>query len=246
MSRVEHKDPASYYDAYSRQYDAVRISAYHRTVNSLTRDFLLRFVRPGHRVLDLGCGTGIHMDWLREQQVSAFGLDLSFEMIRKAQDKAHLVTRGTAVRLPFRGETFDLVYSFKVLPHVEAIEDAFEEIHRVLKPGGVAVLECYSPYSIRGLIKRLLRPALSVAEGLTERQIYTRFDGPRRMRRYMQPGFSIVASRGTVIFCPIAAVYEWPILGPVFGWLERAFCDTPLKYLSGFFMTAGRRKPENE
>jgi hypothetical protein len=62
----------------------------------------------------------------------------------------------------------------------------------------------------------------------------------------MKRGFSGVASRGTVIFCPVAAIYEWPVLGPVFGWLEKTFCDTALKYLSGFFMTAGRKKSENE
>lgn len=246
MSRLEHKDPASYYDAYSRQYDAVRINTYHRTVNSLTRDFLLRFLQPGHRVLDLGCGTGINMDWLREQRVSAFGLDPSLEMIRRARDKGHSVIRGTAVRLPFRGETFDLVYSFKVLPHVEATEDAIDEVHRVLKPGGIAVLECYNPCSIRGFIKCVLRPGLSVSKELTEKQIYTRFDRPGKMRRYLKPGFSIIASRGTVIFCPVSAIYEWPVLGAVLGWLEKTFCDTPLKRLSGFFMTAGRKKSENE
>lgn len=246
MSRVEHEDPVGYYDAYSRRYDAVRVNAYHRTVNSLTRNFLLRFVEPGQRVLDLGCGTGINMDWLREQRVSAFGLDPSSEMIRRARDKGHSVMRGTAVRFPFRSETFDLVYSFKVLPHVEAIEDAVNEVHRVLKPGGIAVLECYNPYSFRGFIKCVLRPGLSVSKGLTEKQIYTRFDRPGRMLRYMKPGFSIVASRGTVVFCPAAAVYEWPVMGPVLGWLEKTFCDTPLKYLSGFFMTAGRKKSENE
>lgn len=246
MSGAEHRDPVGYYDAYSRQYDAIRINAYHRTINSLARDFLLRFVKPGHKVLDLGCGTGINMDWLREQRVSVFGLDLSFEMVRRARDKGRSVTRGNVVSLPFRSETFDLVYSLKVLPHVEGIQDAINEVRRVLKPESIAVLECYNPYSIRGLIKRLLRPGLSVAEGLTERQIYTRFDRPGEMWRYMEPGFSIIASRGTVIFFPVAAVYEWPVLGTVSGWLEKKFCDTPLKYVSGFFMTAGRKKSENE
>lgn len=240
--KLDHSLTRQYYDAYSLKYDRVRENSYHRMINKITRELILRYLPEAGNVLDLGCGTGINMDWLKGSKARIIGCDLSNGMLGHAKQKGHRVTQGTAVRLPFPDETFNLVYSFKVLPHVREIESALEEICRVLKPGGIAVLEHYNPNSLRGWIKLAIRPRLKVAGELSERDIYTRFDSPKNFFRKIRDRFDLVDSRGIVTFMPLAFVYEIPILGGLLSRLEKWASRTPLKYFGGFFITAARKK----
>ena len=69
-------------------------------------------------------------DWLDEIQAAYPGIR---------------VMRANACELPFADKSFDLVYSFKVLAHVEDIDRALKEIARVTRRGGHMVLEFYNP-----------------------------------------------------------------------------------------------------
>lgn len=95
-------------------------------------------------VLDAGCGTGGFLARLRAARPRArlYGLDYEPIAARRAADKARAaVTAGTINALPFPSESFDAVVSLDVLCHM-AVEEpaALAELHRVLKPGGLVVL----------------------------------------------------------------------------------------------------------
>ncbi|HEY8561831.1 MAG TPA: class I SAM-dependent methyltransferase [Pyrinomonadaceae bacterium] len=100
--------------------------------------------RDFENVLDIGCGTGINLEWLRRYGDSASikGLDYEAVALRfcRARGTNQLV-QASATDLPFPAEHFDLVTSFDVLvqiPGEKMDERAIAEMHRVLKPGGIA------------------------------------------------------------------------------------------------------------
>jgi SAM-dependent methyltransferase len=61
-----------------------------------------------------------------------------------------------AEELPFVNATFDVVYSFGVLHHTPRVDAAVAEVHRVLKPGGRALIMLYHRNSLVNLVHRLL------------------------------------------------------------------------------------------
>ncbi len=103
----------------------------------------------GLRVLEIGCGLGT--DGVRFAKAGAdyTGVDLTDAAIELARKRFELSgLRGElrvsdAENLDFADESFDLVYSHGVLHHTPDIARAVSEIHRVLKPGGRAIVMLY-------------------------------------------------------------------------------------------------------
>ncbi|GII61879.1 methyltransferase [Sphaerisporangium krabiense] len=120
----------------------------------LTVDFRRLPVGPGLRVLDLGCGGGRHaFEVLRRgADVVAFDQDAdelksvaamfaAMETAGEAPPEATADTvTGDALAMPFPDASFDRVIAAEVLEHIPDDMAAMREIHRVLKPGGVAAV----------------------------------------------------------------------------------------------------------
>lgn len=114
------------------------------------RRSLAEVLRPGHRVLDAGCGTGTFSpEILRiEPSVRLAALDQSLPMLLQAANLAGRRLAGDVLALPFAGGAFDLVVSDWVIETVPDPRKAVEEYLRVLAPGGY--LFCTSARSRRG------------------------------------------------------------------------------------------------
>jgi ubiquinone/menaquinone biosynthesis C-methylase UbiE len=104
-------------------------------------------LQPGDRVLDLGCGIGwaTRMIAARLTQGSAAGVDISDEMISRAQadpTNPHNISfvNAPATALPFEDSFFDKVFSVESLYYYPDIPAALKEVSRVMKPGGLAYL----------------------------------------------------------------------------------------------------------
>lgn len=104
---------------------------------------LRRYVAPaGRRVVDVGCGSGELVRWLREEGADVVGVECGEEMIRQAREgdpehpEAYL--DGVGQDLPLPGESADAVIMSFSLHHVPSdhMTDALREAHRVLHPGG--------------------------------------------------------------------------------------------------------------
>ena len=89
--------------------------------------YLLAWARRGGRALDFGCGDGLVVRTGRAE-----GLDLHGADVKPGPGMAEIRDG----RLPFPDAHFDLVLSNQVFEHVERLEAAVDELHRVLKPDG--------------------------------------------------------------------------------------------------------------
>ena len=94
------------------------------------------------RILDCGCGTGHNLIMLRRFG-RACGIDITWSgLVRARGEGERQVARASATSLPFMADEFDLVTSFDVL---YALDDdmerqAINEMYRVLRPGGQALI----------------------------------------------------------------------------------------------------------
>jgi len=125
---------------------------------SKTRSFLweelvplVEDVRPGEKVLDLGCGNGRLYSALKEKNVKYVGVDSSERLIEIAREKYQgdnvkfLVVE--ALHLPFPENSFDRIFSVAVLHHIPSESFRLEflrEIRRVLKNKGVLALTVWN------------------------------------------------------------------------------------------------------
>ena len=120
----------------------------------LTVDLDRLGLRPGERVLDLGCGAGRHAFeiYRRGADVIAFDQDadelatvrdlfVAMKQAGEVPDGAEAdVKEGDALALPFADEEFDRVVAAEILEHVPADLQALSELARVLRPGGTIAL----------------------------------------------------------------------------------------------------------
>ncbi|MEA2272698.1 MAG: hypothetical protein QOI98_1406 [Solirubrobacteraceae bacterium] len=105
----------------------------------LRRAFLLDAVRPGERVLDLGCGDGAFAAELERVGVRPICVDVSEEALRRARSvHPELDVRLVApdAPLPFEDASFDVVWAGEVVEHVLDVARLLSEVRRVLRPEG--------------------------------------------------------------------------------------------------------------
>ncbi len=116
----------------------------------------------GRRVLDLGCGKGRFARILAARGARVVGLDVSAGMLAGAGETPLDRVQGTARRLPFRDESFDAAIAVEVFEHLEprAVDDACDELRRVLRPRGLLVLVDKNVYAMN--TERPWLPAVAV------------------------------------------------------------------------------------
>ena len=111
------------------------------------------------RVLDAGCGTGGTTVRLGEFG-TVYGVDYSGEALSRSarRELGGRLTQGSIERLPYKDGAFDLVTSFEVIYHAGVTDDrrAFEELRRVLRPGGLLLLRLPGHDWLRGAHDKLV------------------------------------------------------------------------------------------
>lgn len=147
--------------------------------------------RPGQLALDLACGTGDLTLGVAARGPSVVGLDVTHRMVelarhRAAEGQARFIV-GDMAELPFEAGRFDLVTTGYGLRNVPEIETAIQEIHRVLRPGGVLVsLDFNRPAQapVRGIYLGYLRIVGGALGWLLHRDPDTYRYIPESIRRY--------------------------------------------------------------
>jgi ubiquinone/menaquinone biosynthesis C-methylase UbiE len=150
-------------------------------------DFLARtnLLRPGDRILEIGCGIGTVVFELTKQGYEALGTDISQVAIEYGRTKytGLRLEVQPAEELPFDAGTFDVVLSFDVFEHIARIDRHVSEVQRVLKPAGHYLFE--TPNKMSSAVAETLR-----CKSLKWRRVHPSLHTPGQLRRRLaQHGF---------------------------------------------------------
>ena len=159
------------YDRHAAQYDRHAVLETEICTRLLDR-LTFRREEPA-MVLDLGCGSGTGTAALKKafKKAQVVGLDLSRGMLEQAGRQSRMtrplrLLNADMAALPFRRHSADLVFSNLALPWLGDESPFFDEVLRVLKPGGVLLFSTYGAGSLAELHEACSRagePPLSTA-----------------------------------------------------------------------------------
>lgn len=93
-------------------------------------------------VLENGCGVGMYVEKLTGLGARVIGLEYDFERAVEARLRSKEIFNAAGEFIPLPDSTFDLLLSHEVIEHVQDDRAAVQEMIRVLKPGGRAVIFC--------------------------------------------------------------------------------------------------------
>lgn len=166
--------------------------------NSPVRGFILRLqarkllglrpLAPGLDILEIGCGNGagaaIVIGLTRPGSYQALDPDPAMLALarKRLADGPATVVHGDAQSLPFEDNSFDAVFNFGIIHHLEDWRAGIAEVARVLKPGGAFYIEEIFP----GLY------ANAVLRHVVAHPTRDRFHAPEFINQLAQSGFSLL------------------------------------------------------
>jgi SAM-dependent methyltransferase len=174
------------FNSYARYYDLLYRDKDYRGEAHFVENLLCRHAPGSRSILELGCGTGAHAALLAEEGYQVFGVDMSVDMLERANARREKLAPEHGQRLMFvQGDVrsirvagkYDSVIS---LFHVMSYQTDNEDIRAVfgtamthLKPGGIFVFDCwYGPAVLTN------RPSVRVKEMEDDFIIVTRIAEP--------------------------------------------------------------------
>jgi len=140
---VENESNEGTYSLGSSDAEEERLQSY---IEAFGQRRLLKQIKPGMKILDVGCGAG-SVSMLLAQATgpdgTLHGVDLEPEQLDRARARAEAeglsnttFQTADATRLPFKDESFDFIYAKFLLLHLPDPMAALADMYRVLRPGG--------------------------------------------------------------------------------------------------------------
>jgi ubiquinone/menaquinone biosynthesis C-methylase UbiE len=159
-----HRVVAGFFDQRAERYDGAYIargSGRHILNSRLTASLTLIGDGPGE-ILDVGMGPGRLCAELAARGWTVSGVDISAAMVSRAQTRvptaAHRLHRGAVEQLPFADESFDVASVTGVFEYVRNLPAALEELVRVLRPRGRAVISIPNRFALYAFSRRVWDP----------------------------------------------------------------------------------------
>ncbi len=227
----------SFYEEAGRQYDSVTAGGIFQYFVRRRKEALraLGLDREGLRVLDVGGGTGVYRD-VFSRSSGVVGLDYSFSSLSAYGKKypRSLLVNADALSLPFRMSSVDVVILFGLIHHIyKRITELFSEVVRVLKPGGLLVVDEPNGYNLLWHVFLMTETGQRIDGGLTRPVL------PASMRKLMRERRFEILSEKYWGFLPHKAGAGFI---PAFEeWLERS----PLRFIAIRYSVVARKPVES-
>jgi ubiquinone/menaquinone biosynthesis C-methylase UbiE len=128
------------YDKLAKGYDRA-FAPFERRFLAGWRRETLSFLPKNSRILEIGAGTGANFEFYPDCKYAAAS-EISCKMLEYAREKTNSIylVRADAETLPFAENSFDAAFATLVFCSIPQPENAFTELRRVVKNGGVIVL----------------------------------------------------------------------------------------------------------
>jgi SAM-dependent methyltransferase len=144
--------PTDFYQAFMEHfrgsYETIKIQlkVYLPFIHTLTQFY------PDAQILDLGSGRGEWLELLKEQGISAYGVDTNERLITSSKERAlHVICANALDHLKRLSEqSLSVITAFHLVEHLafDELQKLVEEAHRILLPGGLLILETPNPENI--------------------------------------------------------------------------------------------------
>jgi len=140
---VSEKYTKKMYDLYGKEYQRARDERKSERLYNELLELPCIIKAVGNikrkRLLDIGCGAGIHIKKYLKEGAKVEGIDISNTMIELARKKCPKVEFkiGTITKLPYKNSEFDIITASLIINYVDNLKKAFKEVNRVLKKGGL-------------------------------------------------------------------------------------------------------------
>lgn len=191
--------------------------------------------REGALLVDVGCGAGLLAPHVRDLGYRHVGVDLTASALARAREEGVVPIRADAARLPLSDATADVVVAGELLEHVPDLPATVAELCRVLRPGGLLVLDTLNDT----LLSRLV--TITVAEFLVPRA-----RGIHDARFYVDPARLTALCADHGVRLRIRGIR--PGLPALTGWLlgrpvpERARRMRPIRSTAVAYQGLGRKQ----
>lgn len=140
------------------------------------RIFAMARVVPQGNVLDVGCGAGPGLRYLKSQGVWGVGVDLVHYPLcqaRRLLPNAEVVQADVVQGLPFASQQFDVVLMSELIEHLPSGPPVLRECYRVLRPGGAIVVTTPNQWDMRRVVASLSGQVWSGHADPTHINLYT-------------------------------------------------------------------------
>ena len=135
--------------------------------------------RPGALLVDAGCGGGLLAPHLAGKGYRHVGVDLRRSGLRQAAERGVVAVNGDVTALPFASGSAEVVAAGEILEHVTDLPGTVAELSRVLRPGGLVVLDTVNDTALSRFVTVTAGEWLGVAPaGLHDPALFVR---PRRL-----------------------------------------------------------------
>ena len=190
----------------------------------MLRRVLKRSGKKG-RLLDVGCGTGLFTVSVAGDNFEKVGIDTSVNMAVRAKRRGINVIVGDAHHLPFKSKVFDTVMFFTTLEFLRE-EPALEEVHRILRKGGVIVVGVHNLLNPWNMYRKF-RARFKKKSFYKEIIYYS----PWRLKDILRSKGFYVRSMSSCLFLP--CLIGLPFIGMVTSIFEKKF---DYKYLGAILI----------
>lgn len=106
---------------------------------------ITKYIQQG-KLLDIGCGTGLFLSIFRKisnEKWKLYGLDINKENVKFARTLTKInIFAGNVQQAKYKTKMFEVITVFDVLEHDINMKKTLKEIKRILKPGGLLVIQC--------------------------------------------------------------------------------------------------------